>query len=105
MDDRELKNLLKNNSKVPCRQSDEWSKILTKIESDQSLSLFRGWEGFKKASIAFTTFAMLSVIIFHTIKPLRPKQEIAKLDEIDTFLTAYSYFSESEGEYSWVEGL
>jgi len=103
MDDKNLKNFLNKNSKIPERPAGEWSNILMKIESQSSSQgVLSNVFGIRKIIIGLTGFAALVIITLNIDKPYQVQHTEASLKDLDTFLVADSYFHESESDYSWV---
>ena len=99
MNDENLKKFLHENSNVPRPPVGEWSKILMKIESKEKTSFF----SLKKMSLSVASLAVFVIIASSTFKSQQLDHRMAKLDEINTYLVADSYFDEYENEYSWVD--
>ena len=103
MNDKELKKFLRENSKVPRHPTNEWSQILIKIDSSKGESSLMNKNWPRKLGLGISSFAALMIVVLSISHQI--DKRLSRLKQVDNFLTADSYFSESESQYSWIEDL
>ena len=104
MNEEKLKKLL-STAKAPKEPANQWGNILNEIEEPKSTSFIIKQPLFSKTIVGAVMVCSLALVTIVSLHNEGASQRLVKTQEVESFLLADSYFSETEGEYSWVESL